>query len=542
MPAKNHPKSLETARAPARNRVGGHHSKFRVMQRYIGAFSPSSLLPRVHSSSPRWVISMMVYTGGHTQSLRVNLKAFYQPPHSRIRETGRGGGRLGVFAEGLDSTSNTQFSDNTEKWVYEDDQIEAGSILLWEPPSSEQGQDQGTKTEGDYFKHTAVLLVEHSDTVTTGFVLNQPSMHTVEEAVAINTLPAIFKESPVFVGGPIGSSLEIIHRIPNVKNSTTIADGIYYGGDINHAASLIQKGEADLESVRFMYRFAGWYPGQLSEEIAAGCWRVVKASPSWIFDKLPRHLVTPLARPEVWARMMSKVGDERVSRDEVASLTNPKTVDMWVSALTKPNPEAGACVIAAIAKYSENLSSKRGSDNGSGDDEEGEEEGRSEDSEKDGNASLLSQEEVLQEVEEDVERRLDAIQREVMWTLAASRSDPSAGIPGIEARLSALNGVLYNGLKMGLPMNEKTAAEAMGASMVLYQSEHYFIDHALESLAADPFLLSVIYMALGRRVGVDLLPVYLTQLPTRILLRLVFVLGLMRWEDCWKQVDVLKSR
>jgi len=65
---------------------------------------------------------------------------------------------------------------------------------------------------------------------------------------------------------------------------------------------------------------------------------------------------------------------------------------------------------------------------------------------------------------------------------------------------------------------ERTA-EAMGASYTIYHPDHYRIDRALDSMQADPFLLSIVYMALARRVGVDVTPVYITQLPTKILLR-----------------------
>jgi len=416
-----------------------------------------------------------------------------------------------------------------DKWAYEASKAEPGCVLVWEPPASYTAQSSKAGMEGDYFKHTTVLLIEHSDSVTTGFVLNQPSMHSVREAIAINTLPEVFNEAPVFVGGPIGTSLEMLHRVSEVKNCTKIADGIYYGGDIYHAASLIEEGKARLDEFRLMYRFAGWYPGQLNDEISAGYWRVARASPGLIFDRLPSNLVTPLVRPDSWARLMSKLGGEaaRASQKEISGLTDSRVVDMWVSALTNPNPEAGACVIAAMAEMCTTIAEDTESEAEPGTKftTDASSSSSTSQSEESGSSDMIDivgyegynmmESEMMQKITEEVESKLDDIQRQVMWDLS---SQASGRIPGVEERLAALNQALFGSNGLMLPVDPRTA-EAMGASITLHSPEHYRIDKALESLQADPALLCVIYMSLARRVGVEMIPVYISQLATKTLLR-----------------------
>jgi len=396
-------------------------------------------------------------------------------------------------------------SSSLEKWAFEASGPEAGCLLIWEPPPSYKPNSP----EEDYFKHTAVLLVEHSETVTTGFVLNQPSMHTVEEAVAINTLPEPFRRAPVFVGGPIGSSLEMLHGVPEVRNCTRIAEGIYYGGDIEHAGELINGGKASLDDFRLMYRFSGWYPGQLNNEIDAGYWRVTRVSPGAIFNRLPTHLVTPLVRPDFWAKVMSQLGNEaaKTSRKEIASLTDGYMVDAWISALTNPAPEAGASVIAANygpeVEVESPVQSQFNSEESFGNVDE------------DVSSSLIMDR--LLDIQQRVDMKLSELQREVLINVAASTRQSQ--LPTLEEKLGTLNAIMFGKYGFSLPSSLDKTAEAMGTRFPLYQPQHYQIDSALESRDADPLLLSILYMAMASRIGIDLTPVYLTQLPTKILLR-----------------------
>jgi len=194
---------------------------------------------------------------------------------------------------------------------------------------------------------------------------------------------------------------------------------------------------------------------------------------------------------------MSLLGGEasRIAQKEIAGLTDRPMVNLWLSALSNPNPEAAACVIAAAAR-------------------EGEVEDEVDDVEDfEGRDACRG----LDEVARDVERKLEDMAREIMFAIA-SMGSPGGSRPGVEERLAAINAILFNRFQMGLPNVERTA-EAMGASYTIYRPDHYRIDKALDSMQADPFLLSILYMALARRVGVDVTPVYITQLPTKILLR-----------------------
>ena len=138
---------------------------------------------------------------------------------------------------------------------------ETGSLLLSEPFMLDPN-----------FKRSVVLLAEHNQEGTIGYVMNQKSGYFLEDLIP-DLSDAMF---PVYVGGPVGNdTLHFIHRCNDRMNSgTEIAKGIYWGGNFETMKLLINSHEVSEDEVRFFLGYSGWELGQLDRELTQNSWLV----------------------------------------------------------------------------------------------------------------------------------------------------------------------------------------------------------------------------------------------------------------------------
>src|SRR5687767_3484687 len=121
------------------------------------------------------------------------------------------------------------------------------------------------------FERTVVLLCEHNEEGSFGFVLNKPSILKVNEVIEdIGGL-----ENPVFVGGPVQQdTLHFIHRNVSVPNAVQIANNVFWGGDFDNLLSLVDTKQITGIDLRFFLGYSGWGPGQLDSELEQDSWIV----------------------------------------------------------------------------------------------------------------------------------------------------------------------------------------------------------------------------------------------------------------------------
>ena len=121
------------------------------------------------------------------------------------------------------------------------------------------------------FERTIVLLCEHNDDGSFGFVLNKPSL--VQVGDVISDLADF--SSPVYMGGPVQQdTLHYIHRLPDLKDSIKITDEIFWGGDFERLTSLLNIKQIDPQDIKFFLGYSGWSAGQLDLELEADSWIV----------------------------------------------------------------------------------------------------------------------------------------------------------------------------------------------------------------------------------------------------------------------------
>ena len=165
--------------------------------------------------------------------------------------------------------------------------IKAGKMLLAEPFMIDP-----------YFRRSVVLLAEHRDGGSVGFILNK----SIDRR--INDLMVDFPEfdAEVFYGGPVSTdTLHFIHSVGGLlEDSIPIVRGIWWGGDFDKLKFLIEQQLIDASQIRFFVGYAGWTGGQLSEEMESGSWLVADADANYVFKTGPKKL---------WSEAMRDQGD-----------------------------------------------------------------------------------------------------------------------------------------------------------------------------------------------------------------------------------------
>lgn len=129
--------------------------------------------------------------------------------------------------------------------------------------------------EDPNFKRSVVLLCDHNEDGSFGFVLNRALELRVEDFM--EDVP--HTDSVVSFGGPVqNDALFYIHTLgERVPNSIPVVDGLYMGGDFESLQELMRSGEADRTNLRFFVGYSGWGSGQLADEMESNSWIVAKS-------------------------------------------------------------------------------------------------------------------------------------------------------------------------------------------------------------------------------------------------------------------------
>lgn len=145
-----------------------------------------------------------------------------------------------------------------------------GSLLLSEPFLRDPN-----------FSRTVVLLTEHNDEGSIGFILNRPIAHKIHEIV--DDFPRL--DAQVFMGGPVQrDSLHYIHRIAALaEDGDEIAPGVYWGGNFEQLKHLIRLGTVQPDDIRFFVGYSGWAPKQLEDEMQMKSWIVSNGGNQFAF-------------------------------------------------------------------------------------------------------------------------------------------------------------------------------------------------------------------------------------------------------------------
>lgn len=142
------------------------------------------------------------------------------------------------------------------------------------------------------FKRTVVLLVDHRDEGSLGFVLNRPAESNLKAMLGPLGLEVDEKEvndAPVLVGGPVAPNTGWLvfepasgPASPAPSDLVRISDRLAVSASRDLLETLVRhKGP---ERMALMLGYSGWGPGQLDAEIGQGSWIPVDYDDRIVFD------------------------------------------------------------------------------------------------------------------------------------------------------------------------------------------------------------------------------------------------------------------
>ncbi|MCE3282475.1 MAG: protein yqgE [Chitinophagaceae bacterium] len=135
------------------------------------------------------------------------------------------------------------------------------------------------------FMRTVILLCEHQDEGSFGFVLNRPYDQPLGELISDLEGTSI----PVYYGGPVQvDTVHFLHKRPDlVEGGFEITDGIFWGGDFEEVSGLIRSGKLKATDIRFYIGYSGWGEGQLSGELKEKSWITREGTSELVFHTEP---------------------------------------------------------------------------------------------------------------------------------------------------------------------------------------------------------------------------------------------------------------
>ena len=123
---------------------------------------------------------------------------------------------------------------------------------------------------GSFFEDTTILLVEHNQAGTLGFVINKPFGKSLHELIEFKHA----KPFPLMDGGPVDRAhLFVLHKRPDlIEGGKQILNGLYLGGNMEQVIEAINNTSANDHEIQIFIGYCGWDLQELEAEIAEGSW------------------------------------------------------------------------------------------------------------------------------------------------------------------------------------------------------------------------------------------------------------------------------
>lgn len=166
-------------------------------------------------------------------------------------------------------------------------EIHIGSILLGEPFMLDEN-----------FKKAVIIVCEHSPAEgTLGFVINKTTQLFLSDLIDEIEIENI----KIYSGGPCEEdTLHYIHTYGNeIKNSISIGNGLYWGGDFEDVKRLLLDSGYEENKIRFFIGYSGWQYVQLMEEIKEHTWVINNHTANFIYEYNDQ---------DMWKRILQEMG------------------------------------------------------------------------------------------------------------------------------------------------------------------------------------------------------------------------------------------
>ena len=148
------------------------------------------------------------------------------------------------------------------------------------------------------FERTVVLICEHDEKGTVGFVLNRRSNSVFSDVI----FDAVHFDAPLYVGGPVQhDTLHFVHKdMLEMESGQFLGERLVWGKDFNRLLTLIDTHQIDEKNYRFFVGYSGWSPGQLLEELNAKSWIV--------YQNKDENLIFDFSSQDLWKKVLREMG------------------------------------------------------------------------------------------------------------------------------------------------------------------------------------------------------------------------------------------
>jgi putative transcriptional regulator len=124
-----------------------------------------------------------------------------------------------------------------------------------------------------FFEQTTILIFEHNEAGSTGFVINRPFEKSLHDLIEFNHV----KPFPLMDGGPVDRDhLFVLHKRPDlIDGGKPIPNGLYIGGNMEQVIEAINTKDINKNEIQLFIGYCGWDAGELEAEVAEGSWTII---------------------------------------------------------------------------------------------------------------------------------------------------------------------------------------------------------------------------------------------------------------------------
>ncbi|MEM7551271.1 MAG: YqgE/AlgH family protein [Bacteroidota bacterium] len=172
--------------------------------------------------------------------------------------------------------------------IYNNEVPAKGNLLLSEPLLPDPN-----------FERTAILLCEHNDEGSFGFVLNKKAPVKLSEIMDYSSA----FDDDLYLGGPVQQdTLHFIHtNALELEGGNEILDNVVWGGNFEQLMAYVNNEQIQRDDIRFFLGYSGWSPGQLEEELRQNSWILFKnVTTSMIFEEQYKE--------SLWKEVLNQMG------------------------------------------------------------------------------------------------------------------------------------------------------------------------------------------------------------------------------------------
>lgn len=125
---------------------------------------------------------------------------------------------------------------------------------------------------GSFFEHSTILIIQHNEAGSLGFVTNKPFGKSLHELIEFKNA----KPFPLMDGGPVDREhIFVLHQRPDIiEGGEQVTKNLYLGGKMEQVIEAINTQSIKEQEIQIYIGYCGWDKGELEAELEEGSWMI----------------------------------------------------------------------------------------------------------------------------------------------------------------------------------------------------------------------------------------------------------------------------